>query len=67
MDYIRMEEMKTLRTKFCIDYTPFIAKTDKPPSRSKSRLREPRPSHVPHLTELNQLNKKYIKAAKYSA
>jgi len=32
VDYIRMEEMKTLRTKFCTDYMPLTHKTDKPPS-----------------------------------
>jgi len=25
VDYVRMEEMKTLHSKFCNDYTPYIA------------------------------------------
>jgi len=31
-DYIRMEEMKTLRTNFYTNYTPSAAKIDKPSS-----------------------------------
>jgi len=52
-DYICMEEMKTLRTKFCTDYTPSAIKTDKPPSCSKSRPREPMPPRFSIYAPLN--------------
>jgi len=42
-DYIHMEEMKTLHTRFCTDYTSSTTKTNKPPSRSDSMHREPKP------------------------
>jgi len=51
-DYIRME-MKTLRTKFYTDYTPSAYKTDKPPSCSMSRPREPRPPRFSRYALLN--------------
>ena len=37
-----MEEMQTLHTKFCNDYTPSTAPTPKQPSRPDHRPREPR-------------------------
>ena len=52
-DYIRMEEMKTLRTKFCTDYTPSVPKIDKTPSRSYSRPKEPRPPQFSRYVPLS--------------
>jgi len=42
-NYIRMEEMKILRTKFCIDLQPVERKTEKVFQRGNPRPREPRP------------------------
>jgi len=55
-DYICMEEMKTLRTKFCTNYTPSTAKTDKPPSHSEPRPREPRPPRFSKYALLTSLD-----------
>jgi len=46
VDYIRMEEMKTLRTIFCTNFQPTDRKTDKPPTRTDSRPKEPRPPDI---------------------
>jgi len=53
VDCIRIEEMKTLRTKFYIDYTPSTAKIDEPSSRSESRPKEPRPPRFSIYASLN--------------
>jgi len=52
-DYIRMEEMQTLHTKFCNDYTPSTATPPKPPSRPDPRLREPRQPHFTRYAPLS--------------
>ena len=41
--YIRMEEMKTLRNKFCIDFHLIDRKTNKLPPKADFRPREPKP------------------------
>jgi len=52
-DYIRMEEMQTLHTKFCNDYTPSTASPAKPPSRPDSRPREPKQPRFTRYTPLS--------------
>jgi len=52
-EYIRMEEMQTLHTKFCNDYTPSAATPPKPPSRPNHR---PRESRQPRFTRYAPLN-----------
>jgi len=39
-NYIWMEEMKILRTRFCTDFPPTDRTTNKPPTRTNSRPRE---------------------------
>jgi len=41
--YIRMGEMKTLRTQLCVEYQPADSKSMTPPARADSRPQEPRP------------------------
>ena len=53
VDYICMEEMQTLHTKFCNDYTPSAATPPKPLSQPDSRPREPRQPRFTRYAPLN--------------
>jgi len=52
-DYVRMEEMQTLHTKFCNDYTPSTTTPPSQPSRPDLRPREPREPHFTRYAPLN--------------
>ena len=52
-DYVRMEEMQSLHTKFCNDYAARTANPNPPPSRPDPRPREP---CQPHFTRYAPLN-----------
>jgi len=43
-DYIRMEEMKTLRTRFCVEYPPIDSKHMRPATKFDYKPHEPKPS-----------------------
>jgi len=51
-DYVRMEEMQTLHTKFCSDYVATIANPTLQPPRLDTRLHEPRQPHFTRYAPL---------------
>jgi len=52
-DYVCMEEMQTLHTKFCNDYTPTTANPTPQPSRPDPRPREPQQPRFTRYAPLN--------------
>ena len=52
-NYIRMEEMQTLHTKFCNVYTPSTATSPTQPSRPEPSPREPRQPRFTRYAPLN--------------
>jgi len=52
-DYVRMEEMQTLHTKFCNDYAATTANPHPPPPRPDPRPREPRQPRFTRCAPLN--------------
>jgi len=52
-DYVRMEEMQTLHTKFCNDYAATTANPTPLPSRPDPRPQEPRQPHFTRYAPLN--------------
>ena len=52
-DYVRMEEMQTLHTKFCNDYNPTAANPTPPPPRPNQRPWEPRQPRFSRYVPLN--------------
>jgi len=51
-DYVRMEEMQTLHTKFCNDYAATTANPTPPPPRPDTRPHEPRQSRFTRYAPL---------------
>jgi len=52
-DYVRMEEMQILHTKFCNDYAATTANPTPPPPRSDPKPREPRQLRFTRYAPLN--------------
>ena len=53
VDYVRLEEMQTLHTKFCNDYAPSTANPTPQPPRPDPRPREPRQPRFTRYAPLN--------------
>jgi len=63
VNYICMEEMQTLHTKFSNDYTPSTAARNKPPPRPDSRPREPRKPCFTRYAPLSVFRSRFLDEA----
>jgi len=50
VDYIRMGEMKTLRTRFCVQYQPTDSKHARPAIKSDYKPHDPKPPNRPQYS-----------------